>query len=1079
MGEIVNVSPKELVYWWFGQFYRDRFDPGKASADLDWYINFRCVHNQRPTRDPQTGRNREVTDCMLNEFIRLNEFRTEFLKPGGIFDKLVALNQNPDQPCNVYHAVNPRTRKRGNKKADVAGFLAYYLDLDVTDKYTLKMRQQQIEFWIACRMEPTLVAFTGHGYHVYWILKTLVPAEQGEKRLKKIIALSGCKQGGAVQDVTRILRTPGFMNVKKWYVYDKPQCNIVYPPPEYVNESIAKNTLLRRYDESEFDHFPASEIDDIERYTHEAMSMPGDLNDNLYNIAKATYQHRQSANAHQSAANIVQHENVKKSQIENPSTWEPTLKHLPPDLNDIPFPRGHKRWMRIYCRKGHDQMTIGELDMTRQQLGTDDVSPSVLDYRVIYALCRLGYTMEAVREFWLRPDMKLYRADKEAKSEGYFERTYEKALQAVRDSFTQLQDPMERAKKAAKNNYVLVHNYQTFIQHGDASRFLLNGEVVPVCIHLDKDATKETDREYYEVNIRVQDMQAQKGFIEYAMILPRHVFNSCKEFRTRCHGRFTLLTDKNSDLQHLITFLEYQYPDIPRKTFHSRLSYDENKFVFPYITVHKDKFEYSKTFKLIKELENKMPWHKAFAETVCSREELAALIKDVMPQILKVHLPRVVCSIIGTIVASGMRAILDGQKGSRSIHIPTVNIRGASTKGKSETAKLLYKICGMVNDEAVVSVDSTKFSLSRLIQLSSFIPCMIDEFKLEKETEKQIAQIRELVRRSYSGEMLLRGRADLGVTGICVHSALIIIGETHLERIGNVSEISRIIPISIDNWNIEDSQETYDYLATKPLHCIGPYMYQALLNEDPQEAAKELRVITASTNKIAATYYGAERARIGHNLAVLIWGCRLFDRFIKSVCPGIKGIEETYDMDNVLTRYMGEWAIETGQSMVIKTNEDGAVKRTVVARDEFFDFFGTLSEMIQRRDAAVQELNDRNVPWMKLNEKKLTLALRIPIAYDAYLLHMQKRGRHPIGFSKLKSLIASADATKRPWMKARQHSTRIGKYIVKCDVFDVGVLRQMGVWHDPSDADYGRAAAEDEIQRPNRQISEEFDLGEF
>ena len=112
--------------------------------------------------------------------------------------------------ANVFFGVNPRLRM-GSKKGDVALCRCLWADID-------SVQQSDTQRW-QCLPEPSLIVDSGHGVHLYWILKeSFVVSNDGQREHVEGI-LKGMYQilsADSVQDVSRILRLPGFANVKNF-----------------------------------------------------------------------------------------------------------------------------------------------------------------------------------------------------------------------------------------------------------------------------------------------------------------------------------------------------------------------------------------------------------------------------------------------------------------------------------------------------------------------------------------------------------------------------------------------------------------------------------------------------------------------------------------------------------------------------------------------------------------------------------------------------------------------------------------------------------------------------------------------
>jgi hypothetical protein len=1030
---INSKTPKELAYWMLHQLYGDR-----PNAD-DWYINIRCIHNEEPTINPTTGKVEEKTKALFNKNIPLRGFKEEFLRVGGLYDQLNQYNINPNKPCNIYFGVNPRNHAVANHKKHCEGSVAFYLDLDDNKNYTKEQRLAQINFWIACGYWPSFVLDSGRGYHAYWVLKGLTNASIAEPLLKRIVAITGCKAGGSTWDITRVLRLPGFYNQKRWYAQDQPYCGIVYPEIAYIEAH--PDELMRRYTIEELEYFPVSETKDIERYTTRAASMEGDLNTNLMGLVHAAMKHRRHAELHQSAVQIANEDGVKVGAADSAANkFEPTLEVLPPELNDVPFPRNKAAWMKLYCLKGLEGLTPADQERIIKKTGEPELSASELDYRIIYALVSAKYTKNAIREFWIRPGLKLWRPDKEARSPQYFDMTYDKALVAVRSTIAGTVDPVEMVRKAAITNHILVNNYETFFKSGDSVRHLFNGEIILKRTLVDKQATKEDEREYLDCEIRCLDMRHADGHVKYEMVLPRKAFNSIHLFRSKCRGMMHLLTDKASDLSQFLKHIHYTYPQVPIEDFHSKVVFTGDRFVFPRITIFPDRFDTTDMTSMMTEIKSKFPWADNMVSKPCTKDQIRQIMTRNWDHILNVHCPPLVSAVMGSIAASAARAVVETQDSADQVTVPTVNLRGGSTKGKSLTLTLFNKICGFVKP-SLIGINNTNFAITRLMDVTNYMPTFIDEFKLEQGSEDKVRLIRDLVRRSYTGEDMLRGHRDLSLTAFRVRTPMIVSGETQLEQVGNVSEFTRVFPVEVGGWKLSDSEHQFDALSDQPLFQIGPHFYQFLLNEDKEQLLNLLKVCQRKARERITPAFGEERVRVGQNIGALIWGCKIWDRFVASLQINVTKFAKRFDLETMMCDTVSNWALESGQSLhMINKNSE----RIVVSKNELFDFLNTISDMIQMKHQTVTEYEEKRVSWYKETNK--LLYLRIKQAYSIYVIFCLRQGRKPVELSKVNALIASAEKTGAPWYHKRSTQVKIHGTSTRCVAFDLQNLKSTGIW---------------------------------
>lgn len=124
------------------------------------------------------------------------------------FTSLADLNR---KGINVYVGVNPRSERDGTKRS-IQRCRCIWADFDNTDYATVRDR------WLGVLPEPSTVVDSGHGVHAYWKLIEPISVSgrcervRFETMLKRINNDLGAD---STQDVTRLLRLPGFYNVKR------------------------------------------------------------------------------------------------------------------------------------------------------------------------------------------------------------------------------------------------------------------------------------------------------------------------------------------------------------------------------------------------------------------------------------------------------------------------------------------------------------------------------------------------------------------------------------------------------------------------------------------------------------------------------------------------------------------------------------------------------------------------------------------------------------------------------------------------------------------------------------------------
>jgi hypothetical protein len=161
-------------------------------------------------------------------------------------DSLVAsyptLHQKNQLGANIFYGVNPRS-SRGSTKADVAICRTLWADLD-------DARPDDDQRW---RMlpSPSLIVDSGRGVHLYWRLSQPIVMDSQATQFQFESILRGMYRelaSDCVQDVSRLLRLPGFINARNFRNGIQPSiCKLAEIHPDRV------------YELAEFQHFAADD----------------------------------------------------------------------------------------------------------------------------------------------------------------------------------------------------------------------------------------------------------------------------------------------------------------------------------------------------------------------------------------------------------------------------------------------------------------------------------------------------------------------------------------------------------------------------------------------------------------------------------------------------------------------------------------------------------------------------------------------------------------------------------------------------------------------------------------------------
>lgn len=134
---------------------------------------------------------------------------------------------NLDQRANIFMGVNSRTQRGVGRKCDVRICRCIWADMDDVSCEVARWRCSEMGL-----PHPSIVVDSGNGVHLYWLLDRAIDVsnaesrQQFESRLKALYRQLGCD---ATSDVNRLLRLPGFWNMKDGRNGSPPRaCRLLY-----------------------------------------------------------------------------------------------------------------------------------------------------------------------------------------------------------------------------------------------------------------------------------------------------------------------------------------------------------------------------------------------------------------------------------------------------------------------------------------------------------------------------------------------------------------------------------------------------------------------------------------------------------------------------------------------------------------------------------------------------------------------------------------------------------------------------------------------------------------------------------
>ena len=123
---------------------------------------------------------------------------------------------NRTQVENVHHAVNPRFRRprKNGTNADVSHYVAAWVDVDFhgAEAGVRGQFNEIVEDLRKRSLGPSCIVESGRGLHAYWLFDKPYPKADARPVCAGI--MDYFKIGDAIHDPRRILRMPGFLNLK-------------------------------------------------------------------------------------------------------------------------------------------------------------------------------------------------------------------------------------------------------------------------------------------------------------------------------------------------------------------------------------------------------------------------------------------------------------------------------------------------------------------------------------------------------------------------------------------------------------------------------------------------------------------------------------------------------------------------------------------------------------------------------------------------------------------------------------------------------------------------------------------------
>ncbi len=170
----------------------------------DWIVEFNLLQYRPTQENPDAKRMRAI-------FYTVAQVLKDWPTIEAQLDHF-----NRTQVDNIHHGVNPRFRrpKKHGTNADVSHYVAGWVDVDFHE-HEESVRKQFYEIvkdFTARGLPPSVIIESGRGLHAYWLFDK--PYTVAEARPVCAGIQDYFKISDAVHDQRRILRMPGFLNLK-------------------------------------------------------------------------------------------------------------------------------------------------------------------------------------------------------------------------------------------------------------------------------------------------------------------------------------------------------------------------------------------------------------------------------------------------------------------------------------------------------------------------------------------------------------------------------------------------------------------------------------------------------------------------------------------------------------------------------------------------------------------------------------------------------------------------------------------------------------------------------------------------
>jgi DNA primase catalytic core len=378
--------------------------------------------------------------------------------------------------------------------------------------------------------------------------------------------------------------------------------------------------------------------------------------------------------------------------------------------------------------------------------------------------------------------------------------------------------------------------------------------------------------------IRYFDGKKEEIDIDYA------AFVTSAEFKKALKGRAIWLGN-NNHVQQLKGNIDKNGP-VQKKLFNTAGRHTK-KILMPGITINKEG-PIEDAENVVKNLNDNQFLSNMPSEWP-SKENHIKAAEAVYKYLAKINEPAIAGSLIGWNFALPWCDLIRSQRSWGGF--PHLITYGEAGSGKTQTAKLVWRLNGVNSNHEPFSLPNTRFTRLNNYSSTNLIPLVMDEYRPEAWAGYHSRQIHEELRNIYNKNSAERGRANLTTKVYSLSAPIILCGE---DRPRDTTGLEERMIILNPNKDIVDGNTVYGDICKKsfkelqkaPLESFAlPYYSWCLRHENWLEELNECRKQIIELGDSEGLNFPE---RIINNLAILEFGWNKFHQYAEALGIEIK-----------------------------------------------------------------------------------------------------------------------------------------------------------------------------------------------